>query len=92
MISPNLVQQKYLFVLASIKMEINISKIRKNLHKLHSETRIKQFLKRHGSKEFVTFVTQRGLQKITFSYHVLHTPTLYLNLKIVFMVLIFLTY
>jgi hypothetical protein len=37
-INPNLEDQKYLFVLTSIKKKINIVKIRTNSHELHSET------------------------------------------------------
>jgi hypothetical protein len=38
MISPNLEDQKYLFVLSSIKKKITIAKRKTNSHKLHSET------------------------------------------------------
>ena len=37
-INPNLEDQNYLYVLTSVKKNINIAKIRTNSHKLHSET------------------------------------------------------
>ena len=37
-INPNLQDQNYLFVLPSVKKEINIAKIRTNSHELHSES------------------------------------------------------
>jgi hypothetical protein len=37
-VNPNLEDQKYLFVLTSVKKRINIAKIRTNSHELHSET------------------------------------------------------
>jgi hypothetical protein len=36
-VNPNLEDQKYLFVLISVKKRINIAKIRINYHELHSE-------------------------------------------------------
>ena len=36
-VNPNLEDQKYLYVLTSIKKRINITKIRTNSHELHSE-------------------------------------------------------
>jgi hypothetical protein len=68
-VNPNLEDQKYLYVLTSLKKRINIAKIRTNSHELHSETGdIGQSPKHHGMKEYVTFVTPRGLKmKNTFS-------------------------
>jgi hypothetical protein len=66
-INPNLEDQKYLYVITSLKKKINIDKIRKNSHKLHGE-RIGLFLKCHGMKEFVIFVIlRRWRMKSTFS-------------------------
>jgi hypothetical protein len=68
-INPNLEDQNYLSVLPSVKKKISIAKIRTNSHELYSETEHwGQFLKRHGMKECVTFVTLRRLKmKNTFS-------------------------
>jgi hypothetical protein len=67
-INPNLEDQKYLFVLTSVKKKINIAKIRTNSHELHSETGHWTIPKTCGLKEFVIFVTLRGLKmKNTFS-------------------------
>jgi hypothetical protein len=67
-INPNLEDQNYLSVLPSVKKTISIAKIRTNSHELHSETGVGQFLKRHGMKECVTFVTLKRLKmKNTFS-------------------------
>ena len=38
-ISPNLEDQKYLFVLTSVKNKINIAKIRTNSNEIHNERR-----------------------------------------------------
>jgi len=38
-INPNLEDQKYIYVLTSSKKKNNITKIRRNSHELHSETR-----------------------------------------------------
>jgi hypothetical protein len=38
-INPSLEDQKYFFVLTSVKKKINIAKIIKNSHEIHSETR-----------------------------------------------------
>ena len=37
-VSPNLEDQKNLFVLTNVKKRINIAKIRTNYHELHGET------------------------------------------------------
>jgi hypothetical protein len=67
-INPNLEDQNYLFVLTSVKKKINIAKIRTNSHKLIVKLGVGQFLKCHGMKECVTFVTLRRLKmKNTFS-------------------------
>jgi hypothetical protein len=68
-INPNLEDQKYLFVLTSVKKKINIAKIRTNSHELHSETGHWSIPKTPcGMKESITFVTLRGLKmKNTFS-------------------------
>jgi hypothetical protein len=68
LINPNLEDQNYLSILTSVKKTISISKIRTNSHELHNEIGVGQFLKCHGMKECVTFVTLRRLKmKITFS-------------------------
>jgi hypothetical protein len=67
-INPNLEYQNYLSVLTSVKKKISLAKIRTNSHELHSELGFGQFLKFHGMKECVTFVTLRRLKmKRTFS-------------------------
>jgi hypothetical protein len=75
-INHNLEDQNYLYVLTSVKKKISIAKIRTNSHELHSETSIGQFLKRHGMKECVTFVTLRRLKMKTLS---LRLSSLYLD-------------
>jgi hypothetical protein len=66
-INPNLEDQKYLFVLTSVKKKINIAKIRTNSHELHSEIG-HWTIPKMWVKEFVIFVTLRGLKmKNTFS-------------------------
>ena len=65
-INPNLEDQNYLSVFPSVKRKIRIAKIRANSHELHSETG--HFLKHHGMKECVSFVTLRRLKmKNTFT-------------------------
>ena len=66
-INPNVEDQNYLFVLSIVKKKISIAKIRTNSHEL-LKLGIGQFLKHHGMKECVTFVTLRMLKmKNTFS-------------------------
>ena len=65
-INPNLEDQTYLFVLPSVKKKLSIARIRTNSHQLHSMS-VGQFLKHHGMKECVTFVTLRKLKMKTLS-------------------------
>jgi hypothetical protein len=67
-IYPNLEDQNYLSILSSVKKKISIAKKKKFSPARHSEIGFGQFLKRHGMKECVTFVTLRRLKmKNTFS-------------------------
>ena len=59
-VNPNLEDQNYLFVLASVKKKISIAKIRTNSYKV--KLGVGQFLKHCGIKECVTFVTLRRLR------------------------------
>ena len=61
--NPNLEYQNFLSILTSVNKKLSIAKIKTNSHELHS---VGQFLKRHGMKECITFVTLRRLNmKIT---------------------------
>jgi hypothetical protein len=89
-INPNLEYQNYLSFLMSVNTKIKIVKIRTNFHELNLG--IGQFLKCHGMKECVTFVTLRRLKmKNTFSYIVQPIPILDLIFKICFTLPTFLT-
>jgi hypothetical protein len=81
-INPNLEDQNYLSVLPSVKKKIS------SMVKLG----VGQFLKCHGMKECVTFVTLRRLKmKHTFSYIVQPIPILDLIFKILITLPTFLT-
>jgi hypothetical protein len=85
--------QNYLYISISVKKKISIAKIRTNSHELHRKNGIKKILKHCVLKEFVIFVTLRGLKmKNTFLHNVLHAPTIHHNFKIFATILTLLTF
>jgi hypothetical protein len=67
-VNPNREDQKYLYVLTSLRKRIDIAKIRYILMSCIVKVSVGQFSKQHAMKEYITFMTLKGLNmKITLS-------------------------